>query len=411
MSSEAPIAIVGAGLAGLNCARELHAQGLPVRIYEKSDGVGGRVRTDVVDGYRLDRGFQVLLTAYPTASRVFDYSALELCRFDPGALVRVSDRFSHFADPWRRPGAALSTLLSPVGSLRDKLLVAKLRREVCRGASNPREGDQGTAKRLQDFGFSDRIMERFFRPFLGGVFLERDLDTPAHFFDFVFRMFSTGDAAVPRLGMGTLTEQIPSSLPDGTVQLETEVVEVSGDGVRLATGEKIEASATVIAVDTAHLSKLVPSHDPKPMHAVSCFYFAADASPCTDPILVLNGTGHGPINNLCVPSQVSSDYAPAGKSLVSVTTLGVPETSFKELEQAVIDQLEQWYGKVARTWESISSYEIPYALPPVPKAGEALPEGLPTGVFVAGDHLESPSIEGALISGQKAARAVLERLA
>ena len=195
------VVVIGAGLAGLTCALRLCEAGRTVRVIEAGDAVGGRVRTDRQDGFLLDRGFQVFLTSYPEAHRWLDYQALGLSSFRAGALVRYGGRFHRFVDPWRSPRDLLAVTLSPVASWMDKLKVARLRHQVCRGSLEAlyQRPEQTTAQALRDAGFSDRIVERFFRPFLGGVFLDRELSTSSRMFEFVFRMFSLGERhAAPR---------------------------------------------------------------------------------------------------------------------------------------------------------------------------------------------------------------------
>ncbi|MGB7344114.1 MAG: FAD-dependent oxidoreductase, partial [Pirellulaceae bacterium] len=186
------VIIIGAGLAGLTCASQLTKAGRSVTVLEATDRVGGRVRTDVVDGYTMDHGFQVLLTAYPACQKILDYPALRLQKFDSGALVRNNGRFAILSDPWRQPTKAIQTALSPVGSLGDKLKIAKLRAASSRGSLDDlyARPHQPTIDRLQSDGFSAAMIDQFFRPFLGGVFLEESLATSSRMLEFVFRMFA-----------------------------------------------------------------------------------------------------------------------------------------------------------------------------------------------------------------------------
>ena len=204
------VAIVGAGLAGLNCARVLAENEIPFALYEQSETVGGRVQTDVVDGFLLDRGFQVLLAAYPEAMRTFDYDRLDLQPFYPGSLVQFRGRPYLVADPFLKPLAAVRGLLSPVGSLADKLKILKLRKRSLRAeieAYYPAQ-EKSTDEYLDDFGFSKSMRQRFLDPFLSGVHLDPQLQTSSRMTEFVFRMFSTGPTVLPRRGMTTtLREQ------------------------------------------------------------------------------------------------------------------------------------------------------------------------------------------------------------
>ncbi len=408
------VIVVGAGLAGLACAVHLHRRGLPCLVLEASDDVGGRARTDVEQGFLLDRGFQVLLTAYPEAQSMLDLRALELGQFSPGALVRFDGRFHRLADPFRQFSTALRSVANPVGSLADKLRVLKLRRAACAGSL---EGiflrpECSTAEHLHRAGLSPAMVERFFRPFLGGIFLDRDLATSSRMFEFVFRMFSQGTVTIPATGMQSVARQLAALLPDGTVRLSAEVLAVDAGEVVLASGEAVAASSIVVATDGTNAARLLNQRVEEPeWTAVDCLYYAADRAPIEEPVLVLNGDGEGPINNLCVPSQVAAGYSPGQQSLVSVSVLGsVPGVP---VEPAVRRQLIDWFGSSVEQWKHLRTYRIRHALPCQP-VGWLQPYQRPTsvheGLFVCGDHIETASIQGALSSGRRAAAAVIDRL-
>ena len=317
------VVIVGAGLAGLACALRLHEAGAGVRVLEASDGVGGRVRTDVVEGFRLDRGFQVLLTAYPETRRVLDYAALDLRPFLPGALVRRSSHFHELSDPWRRPERAWRSLTAGVGSLADRLRMARFRGRVRRGSLEDlfRRPETSAAERLHAEGFSAEMIDAFFRPFFGGILLDRSLSASSRMLEFVFRMMAEGDVAVPAAGMGAIPEQMAGRLPEGTVRLGARVASVSPREVRLESGETVGGDAVVIATEGPEAARLasLPAPGSRP---VTCLYFAAERAPIAEPLLVLDGDESGPVNNLCFPSQVAPSYAPAGAALVSASVIG-----------------------------------------------------------------------------------------
>ena len=409
------VLIVGAGLAGLCCARRLQNQGVRSLLLEASDGVGGRIRTDLVDGFRLDRGFQVFLTIYPEAKQLLDYDALQLKPFLPGALVRHGGRFHQLTDPWRRPLAALRSLFSPIGSFADKLLVARLRSRSLKGTFEERFRDPETTtfQALQDAGFSTAMIERFFRLFLGGIFLDPELDTSSRMFHFVFRMFSLGSACLPAEGMEAIPRQLAADLPPGSVRLGAKVVRVQPGSVRLETGEEINGRAVVVAAEGTGAALLLGEAIPSAGQGVTCLYFVARRAPVEQPILVLNGEGRDPINNLCVPSIVAPSYGPPGKSIVSVTVLGIP-TDEDQLRAEVLEQLVNWFGPAVKDWRHLRSYRIPYALPRQASPALSVPERpvrWQPGLYVCGDHRDNASIQGTMVSGRRAAEAVLEDLA
>lgn len=412
------VIVIGGGLAGLACALRLQQQGIEALLLEGADRVGGRVRTDRVEGFALDRGFQVYLTAYPEGRRVLDLEALGLRPFYPGALVRRRGRFHKVADPWRHPLDGIAGLASPVGTLGDKLKVRALRRRACGGTVDERLSapQTTTLEALRGDGFSEGMIDAFFRPFLGGVFLERELQTSSRMLEFVFRMFSVGDAALPVSGMQAIPEQLSLRLPVGAVRTDTVVVGVDREGVTLAGGKRLPARAVVIATEGPEAVRLAARDlgvrvGPAPAaRGATCLYFAASKPPVAEPILVLAGDGDGPVNNLCVPSQVQPGYAPPGASLVSVTVVGVPALGDAALLAVVLDQLTGWFGAAVRGWQHLRTYRIPYALPsatPAELDPPSRPVRLRDGLYVAGDHRETPSIQGALVSGRLAAEALI----
>lgn len=406
-----PVVIVGAGLSGLTCARTLQAQGVPVRVLERDNAVGGRVQTDVVEGFRLDRGFQILLTGYPELAQHLDLNALDLRTFDPGAVLWTGQRFETIGDPLRAPSSVLPTLFARSGTLRDKIEILRLRRDLLRGEDyGAFSADDGTTlEYLRARGFSQRFIDQFFRPFLGGVFLEPNLETTARFFQFVFRMFSVGSAAVPAQGMGSIPAQLAASLSSGAVSLNTGVAAVRADAVRLEDGPWLDASAVVVATDATAAARLVRGVQTPPWRAVTCFYFAADRAPSTRKALHLDAVSGGPINNLHVASAISPDVAPAGKHLISATCLGEADDP-QRLREQVLSQAETWFGEQVRAWEPLRHYVIGQALPAQPTGALEPPRRSTrhgSGVYLCGDYLDQASIDGAMVSGRRAAQSVL----
>ncbi len=406
------VVIVGGGLSGLCCALRLEEKGLSCRILEAADRPGGRVRTDKVTGYQLDRGFQVLLTAYPEARQKLDYGALELGSFHPGALIRWNGKFHKFSDPWRKWADALSTLLSPAGSLGDKLKMQSLRRKVCSGSLEElyNRPETTTLEELESLGFSSVMIQRFFRPFLGGIFLEADLATSSRKFEFVFRMFSQGSAALPASGMQAIPDQLVSRLHSGTLRTNSRVASIEDGRVRLVKGEVVEGDRIVLATDEPAATDLRGMARPERVCPVTCFYYAARETPVAGPWLVLNGEDAGPINNLCVPSEVRPEYAPEGQALVSVTVIGARPDTGVQLESEVRAQLTGWYGDKVAKWRLIKAYKIAYALPfqPPPSLSPVeKPAWLQEKLFVCGDHADTASIQGAMASGRRCADAII----
>lgn len=407
------VIIVGGGIAGLTAARLLQDRGVDWLLLEASDELGGRIRTDVVDGFRLDRGFQVLLTSYPEAQALLNYEGLRLCRFEPGAMIRLEDRFTRFVDPTRRPLAAVSTALSPAATLGDKLLTVAMKRRSQNMALDQifEQDEQPTIEWLSDFGFSSRITDRFFRPFFGGVFLDPDLKTSTRMLDFTFAMFNSGAAAVPALGMQQIPLQMASKLPPDRIRRNSPIAAIDGREVVLRSGERLTAPSVVLAVEEPAAAKLLPEIPvPDSQRRVHCVYFRCSTPPVNEPMLVMNGTGLGPVNNLCVPSLVSREYAPEGQHLVSATVLGEHSDDSPSLEAQVVAQMRNWFGNSVDEWQHLRTYDIRYALPdqsPGRQEARGNTARLREDLIVCGDFREHGSIQGAMQSGRRAAELVL----
>ncbi|GAA4351910.1 hypothetical protein GCM10023185_11030 [Hymenobacter saemangeumensis] len=318
-----PIIIIGAGMAGLSCATWLHRAGHPVLVLEASDGVGGRVRTDLSpEGFRLDRGFQVLQTNYPEARRLFDYGALLLKAFRSGAVIQLPDgRETTLQSPLQQPLAAFSALTSPVGTFADKLRLLSLVRHVQKHTPEQllQRPATDTLSFLRRYGWSEQIIDAFFRPFFGGVYLDRSLSTASNFFEFVFQQFVQGDAAVPALGMQQLPEQLAARLPAGAIRLNTTVAAIHGSEVRLTSGEVLSGAAVVLATDGPAASQLLGEQLPKQSadmasRLTTCTYFSAEGySPGRGDRLLRLNARPGLVHNVSFPADVSPDYAPAGR--------------------------------------------------------------------------------------------------
>jgi phytoene dehydrogenase-like protein len=410
MSDAAPVAVVGAGVSGLACALHLEAAGVPVRVFEASDRVGGRVRTERIDGFLVDRGFQVLLTAYPEVEALCDLAALRLGRFTAGALVRLGGRFERFVDPVRRPLALPRTLASPVMPLADQLRVAALRLGATRGTLGAlyARPERTALEALRARGFSGDAIEHFFRPFFAGVFLERELASSSRFLEFAFRHFALGEATLPAEGMEAIPRQLAARLPDGAIRVAAPVEAIETGGVRVG-GDFIATSAVVIATDAENARRFLPTLPLVRHNATTCLSFAAERDPVGAPLLVLDAEGGGPVNHVCVPSAVAPSYAPAGQALVSASVIGVPSASDAELARAARTQLRGWFGAEVDAWRLLRVERIAHALPeqlvgalqPVEREVRFGPR-----LFVCGDHRDMGSLHGALRSGRRAAEAV-----
>jgi hypothetical protein len=404
--------VVGAGLAGLACARMLEERGLDVLVLEGADRVGGRVRTDRVDGYRLDRGFQVVNPSYPALTRVLDLTDLDLRPFLPGVVVAVGDRRHLLADPRRRPSAALAAVRAPVGGLAAKMRFAAMATKVvARGVPATLAGrDVSTRRALRRRRIDDQLVERLLRPFLSGVFLEPDLATSARFFDLVLRSFVRGVPGVPSTGMSRLPELVAAGLGPDTVRLGHAVDRCTRNGVVSAAGEH-RSKAVVVATAAPAAARLLGIPTP-PMNGVTTWYHNVRSERARqlsggDAVLVVDGQARGPVVNSVVISNAAAGYAPPGRGLVSSSVLG----TYPVTEQAVLSHLRILYGCDTSDFELVSRTAVPEALPAMPPPLDVRQDvRLGERRYVCGDHRDTGSIQGAIVSGRRAARAVLEDL-
>lgn len=415
-----PVIIIGAGMAGLACATWLHRAGRPVLVLEAADGVGGRVRTDVTpDGFRLDRGFQILLTNYPEARRMFDYGALNLKSFRSGAVIRLANGYeTTLENPLHAPLMAFAALASPIGTAKDKLLLLKLVAQLA--GRSPEQllarPNITTLRYLHEFGWSEQIINSFFKPFFGGVYLDRELGTASNFFEFVFQQFVQSAATVPALGMQQLPEQLASRLPIGAIRLNTPVAAVAEGGrrVHLASGETLAAAAVVLATDGPAAARLLGLDLPAAIHPVArlttCTYFAtAGAAPSHGyNFLHLNAQANSLVHNVAFPGETGASVAPAGQNLVSVSTHGEHGLSEEELTARLRTELAAWFGPVANMWRHLRTYRIEQALP-VYGPGQPVQQELHLGdtLFRCGDWVSYPSLNAALGTGRQVAEMLI----
>jgi len=385
---KAKVIIVGGGLSGIACARKLQERDIDFLLIEASERLGGRVRTESSDGFLFDCGFQVFNSAYKNTAALLKDSGLKFHNFRAGALIKTNNGLHPLCDPFREPKFLLKTLFSPIGSFSDRLRMLTLLIDTLRSKLR---SNNSIEKELLRRGFTSSMIEQFFRPFLGGVFLEKELQTCCEAFQSAFLFFSTGLAQLPVGGMEQIPIAIAKPLNKEKILLNCRVVSVSKNSVRLDDGEELCAEAVVLALNINSLQTLLPDLNLPDTNSVSNFYFESEIIPEISRFLVLNGKQSGIINNLVALSSVNPSYAPKGRELLSVSVIGESKDT-----QQVQKELQDWFP--GKRFKFLKKYIVRNALPQQHIPAKQLKE---LDFHICGDALGDVSIEGAVSSGIK----------
>ncbi|MEL7020651.1 MAG: NAD(P)/FAD-dependent oxidoreductase [Bacteroidota bacterium] len=408
------VIIIGGGLAGLTAARTLQEKNISFQLLEATDRVGGRIKTDVIDGFRLDHGFQVLLQAYPETKRWLNYEQLQLRSFLPGAvLLKKNGKQDRIGDPLRDISSLFPTLRADAGNVFDKLRILRLRTRVNRQtiAEIFEQEERTTEAALsKEYNFAEGMIARFFSPFFSGIFLETELQTSRRMFDFVFKMFGEANAAVPNLGMEEIPKQLAAPLPPHSIKTHAKVERIDEQTVYLSDGTSLHADTIILATEATGLVSNYLPNIKTAYQSTTHLHFVAQTAPVKSPIIALNTLPNRLVNNICTISQVAEGYSPDKRQhLVSLSVVGSEEDQPTELEQAVRHELERWFGKDVQKWRHLHTRHVRYALPDQSQVQHEIDENnmkIRPGLYVCGDHLLNGSINAAMRSGRLVAEQV-----
>jgi len=405
------IHIIGAGISGLIAAQILENHGYYPTIIEASSSVGGRVKSDIVNGYTLDHGFQVLLTSYPAAKKYLDYKKLDLQKLLPGATLFKDGKAQTIGDPLRSLSLLFPTLLSSVGKLSDKIKILKLNALLKKKKLTVifQAEEKTTLQYLKDFGFSKEIITDFFTPFFSGIFLETKLETSSRMFEFVYKMFGDGLAVIPKNGMQAIPDQLKSNLKNTTFKFNSPVKEVKDKQLLLEDGSVLESNITVIATEA---SALVSNLKNQKTDWKSCdtLYFEAEKKVINRPLIGLITDKNTLVNNIFYHTSVST-LNKIEKELLSVTVVEKHQLNEKDLIDVVLEELHTKCGISDVTF--LKRYQIKKALPKLINLQHEISSTetkLKSTIFLAGDQLLNASLNAAMIAGERAAMGVIQTL-
>lgn len=400
MSRINEVVVVGAGMAGLAAAKELEKAGFKVLILEASKRIGGRVASEIYNGYTLDQGFQVLPSSYRQTSRLLQGCKLKLNSFDSTAAVWNGQKFFEIGNPLRHPSQLLN--IFKIFTVLDLFKIAKL--------ILSKDAQSSSIETLKNSGFSRKSIDLFFTPFFSGVFLDQRLLTPVSFLRFALLTFLQGQAQLAVGGMAAIPKAIFSSLSMTEVRFHQKVSKVKQDCLILENGDIIRAKAIVFATDATTTKNIFDLPDQIKWRGTQMLYFSCNQAPFENKTIYINASSSGLICNLCLPSKITPEYAPVGKNLVSVSL----RDSINKIDSVVLEQLtnelKSWFGASVEDWQLIKTYSIAEALPFCENQQTRHHKNLPENVFLAGDWFEIPSIEHAVKSGISAAQKAIKFL-
>ncbi|HUH72785.1 MAG TPA: NAD(P)/FAD-dependent oxidoreductase [Chitinophagales bacterium] len=407
------VIIVGAGLSGLSAAYQLQQKGYKVAIYEANGKVGGRCKSDYIDGYILDKGLHFFQKGYTESKNTFDYKPLRMESIYPGAMIHFNNNFHLVTNPLRNIGDVFSMAFLPFMSFGDKIKLGSMLTYLMTSNDDQLKKWQSitTMDYLKSRGFSDKLIETLFRPLCHAIYFDPSLQTSAYLFTSMMKSFAFEESALPAYGIGSIAVQLGEKLEENTVHFHSKVKNVFEDRVELTSGEVIHARKVIVSIPPQEVEKIFPERKNKVEYSpYTCLYFSTKTPPVKSAIILLNGKKEGIVNHVFVPTTIQPSYAPPGNHLVCVTLRSFEDKEEDELIDDILTELIDWFGVKVNDWMHIKTYHIQSALPTIHANHEIKYSEVDNGIHFCGDSLSYGSVDNALISGKATAQAVMLEL-
>jgi len=405
--SEKKIVIIGAGVSGLVAAINLEEAGFKPIIYDKKDRVGGRVQTDYIDGKTYDKGFQILLPNYPAVQKYLNVNLLHLKYFTSGAFIFKKGYQSKLGNPNRDFDLLFPTLFTKLATLSDKLKILKLARSLKKKSFDEifKAESTTTLEYLQSYGFSEKVIQNFFKPFYSGIFLEEHLNTSSRMFEFTFKLFSQAKAGIPEKGIQAVPNQLANRLKNTTFHFNTSIKKVVDNKILLKDGNEINADFVIIATDPSPLISNLKNQK-SDWKSVDNLYFEVDNRAINLPMIGLIAEPDTLINNIHYLTLASKQ-----KQILSVSIVKSHDLTKDKLVERVKKELKDICE--IEVVKLLKHYKIAQALPDILDVNYQMPHTetkLKDNIFLAGDVLSNGSLNAAMLNGESAAKALIEHI-
>jgi phytoene dehydrogenase-like protein len=405
------VIIVGAGVSGLVAAYELQKKGLNVKILEVANEPGGRMRSDFYGGFILDKGFHLFLNGLPEPKKVLDIDSLKLKTIYPGLLIKYGSGFNIVSNPLKKTFDLISMSIGDNSTLWDKFKMGKLFNHIQNLSFEEifEMPERSSLEFLTDYGFSNKLIQSFFKPLISTAFLENEMKTSCRLLHFNLKMLFTEDVSLPENGIGAIPKQLADKLLSNTIRYGAKVKHVEAHKVELSSGEMLYCKSVIMSCTPIDLEKIYPSFkNTTNCLSVSNIYFSAENPPVNKPIVMLNGEGKGIVNNVFVPSLVQPNYAPKGMHLVSVNITKPNDFDDYELVDQVLSELSDWFGVKVNDWRHLKTYHIKYAIPRKCNVDfKVYSQQIEPSIFLCGDYLSYGSLNAAIKSGKEVSKSVM----